>query len=88
MNPDDLIKLIQDAIDNGATSVEQIHRALAAKPFDAVGKIGPIADKAEMAKNIHDALLENGYGMVRTANGKAGDLASMVLSTVLSKLGK
>lgn len=75
--------IVQEAIDNGATTVEQVHRMIAAKPFDYLDKIGPLTGKLDKAKGATDMSIGMLYETIRNLNEKVGEVAK----TMLDKAG-
>ena len=74
--------LIQEAVDKGATSVEQIHQAIASMPLDALAKRGLLEDDAAAAKKTHAETIGTVYDAIRRVNREVGDLASGLIETV------
>ncbi len=75
--------LVQDAIDNGATTVEQIHKSIASKPFELLEKINLGGAAVEKLEDFQDQTIGNVYEFIRTVNQKAGEIAG----DLLGKLG-
>jgi hypothetical protein len=71
----ELVKdLVQEAVDRGAASVERIHQAIAALPFDvleAVGVPDPLGLR-ERQRRVIGAV----YAVVREANRQVGGMLS------------
>ena len=74
--------LIQEAVDKGATTVEQIHQAIASMPLDALAKRGLLEDGAEAAKQTHADTIGAVYDAIRRVNREVGDLASGLIESV------
>jgi len=68
--------LIQEAVDKGATSVEQIHKTIAELPLTALQKRGLLGDEGEKALGLVDASIGTVYDAIRTVNREIGELAS------------
>jgi hypothetical protein len=74
--------LVQDAVDKGATAVEQVHKRTAAVPFELLQKVPPLAAPVRGVHQVYDLAVSGSYGMVRLVNrmvGKAVDVALDVL---------
>src|SRR6185369_7631732 len=65
--------LIQEAIDKGATSVEQIHRTIADLPLSALEQRGLLGEEG---KSLVDSSIGAVYETIRAVNREAGELAS------------
>ena len=74
--------LVQDLVDKGATSVEQIHKAIAAMPFDALEKIEPLEDAAKSGKEIQANTIGGVYDIIRKVNKEVGKLEEELLNGV------
>ncbi|PTL75746.1 hypothetical protein [Vitiosangium sp. GDMCC 1.1324] len=74
--------LVQDAVDKGATAVEQVHKRTAARPFELLEKVPPLTAPVRGVHGLHDLAVSGSYGMVRLVNrvvGKTLDVALDVL---------
>jgi hypothetical protein len=68
--------LIQEAVDKGATSVEQIHKTIAELPLTALEKRGLLGEEGEKALRVVDASIGTVYEAIRGVNREIGELAS------------
>ncbi len=68
--------LIQQAVDRGATSVEQVHQTIAALPFDALERLGVLEDKSRTLRDAHGRTIGMVYNAIRTINREIGELLS------------
>jgi len=64
--------LLQDAVEHGTTAVERVHRATAARPFDILDHIPPIAPAARGVRLVHDATVAGVYETIRQVNRLVG----------------
>ena len=71
--------LIQEAIDKGASSVEEMHRSIASWPFAALERIEPLAATAKTAKELQQQSIGFVYEAIRTANRMVGEIAEQLL---------
>jgi len=75
--------LIQEAVDRGATGVQQIHEVIAAMPLDALAKRGLLrADNADELKQANEATIGVVYDAIRRINREIGELASSVFEAI------
>jgi len=72
--------LVEDAVDNGATTVEEIHRAVAAAPLEVLGQVEPLADVATSAQDLTSRSIGAIYDTIRRVNEQVGVLAERVLA--------
>ena len=75
----DLQSFVQDAIDKGATSIEEVHLAIANMPLDFLAKIAALEGMAGSAKEIHTRSIGNIYETIRMVNLKVGEIAARLL---------
>lgn len=71
--------LLQEAIDKGAHSVEQIHKTIAAMPLSALKERGLLSDDAA---EKHDESVGAIYDAIRRVNKEVGDLASGLIESL------
>ena len=76
----DLQATVQDAIDKGATSIEEVHKSIANMPLDLLAKIGPLEDVVKGGKAFQEQTIGSVYENIRLMNQKVGDIASQLLS--------
>lgn len=72
--------LVEDAVDEGATSVEEIHRAVAAAPLEVLAQVEPLADVATSAQDLTSRSIGAIYDTIRRVNEQVGVLAEQVLA--------
>lgn len=70
--------LVQDAIDKGATSVEEIHKAIANLPFETLEQVG----LTNTLKDKHNQLLSGIYNTLRSVNKQIGDFATDIFEKI------
>ena len=68
--------LIQEAVDKGATSVEQIHRTIADLPLAALEQRGLLGEEGKSARTLVDSSIGAVYETIRAINREVGELAS------------
>lgn len=68
--------MIQEAIDRGATSVEQVHQFIAELPFDALEKTGVLSDEKLKLKTKQRQTIGMVYDAIRRVNREIGQLIS------------
>lgn len=76
----ELTKTVQEAIDKGATSVEQIHRQIANMPLDFLAKIEQLEGPVSQAKEFQDKTIGSIYETIHNINAKAGEIATELLA--------
>lgn len=68
--------MIQEAIEDGATTVEDVHQHIAGLPFDALEKLGLFEDKAPALKEKQRKTIGLVYDTIRKVNQEVGALIS------------
>ena len=75
-----LIRLIQDAIDRGATTVEDIHKAIADLPLKMLEESKLLREPAKEVRRVQDHTIGAIYKLIRDVNERVGRLASGLLA--------
>jgi hypothetical protein len=75
-----LTKVVQDAIDEGATTVEEIHKAIADLPLKMLEQSDLLKGSAKKVKRVQDHSIGAIYNLIREINEKAGAFASDLLA--------
>lgn len=75
----ELTRLIGDAVDRGATTVEEIHLAIAALPVDVLERLGLFERTTSDVRRIQDASIGAIYDLIREINHKVTRLAGDLL---------
>src|ERR1700722_8886407 len=70
--------LLEDMGEHGASAVERVARATAARPFDVLDHVPPIAPAARGVRVIHDATVAGVYETIRQVNHLVGVTLSVV----------
>jgi hypothetical protein len=68
--------MVQQAIDRGATSVENIHQYIADLPFEALEKAGLLDDDRLGVRTAQRRTIGMVYDAIRRINREVGDLIS------------
>lgn len=76
-----LQEVVQRAIDDGATTVEQVHRSIASMPFDILEKIDVLQKPVTQARELHDQTVGNIYETIRLLNDRVGEMARNLLGS-------
>jgi hypothetical protein len=72
-------ELVEKAIEDGATTVEQVHRSIASMPFDMLEHVDALQKPVGKAREIHDQTVGNIYETIRLLNERAGEIARGLL---------
>ncbi len=67
---------VQQAVDNGATSVEQVHQYIAALPFETLERLGFFEEQVGKVKDKQAETIGIAYDAVRTINRQVGQIFS------------
>jgi len=72
--------LVQQAIDKGATTVEDVHQAIARMPIDVLERISPQLPLAKTVGDVQKMTIGAIYDAIRLVNKTAGDIADQLLA--------
>jgi len=75
-----LVDLVQREIDDGATSVEEIHKAIANLPLDILDRLDVFEETAKGARKVQEASIGAMYDVIRKVNEEVGKLAKELLT--------
>jgi hypothetical protein len=64
--------LLEEAVEHGTTAVQRVHMATAARPFDVLDHIPPVAPGARGVRIIHDTTVAGVYEAIRQVNRLVG----------------
>lgn len=78
----DLKDLVQEVVDKGATSVEEVHKAIAALPLEVLESISGLEEPAKNVKEIQQKSIGGVYDIIRKVNTKVSELAEDLISKV------
>jgi hypothetical protein len=68
--------LVQEAVDRGATSVEQIHQTIADLPFEALERLGALEPEGAELRATKTRTIGLVYDAIRRVNKEVGELLS------------
>lgn len=71
--------LVQEAVDQGATTVEQIHQRIAQLPLSVLQARGLIS---EAAREQHEQQVSAVYDTLRAVNQQLGDFTSQLIESL------
>ncbi|QXC60416.1 hypothetical protein KSP35_19120 [Aquihabitans sp. G128] len=87
LDPKRIQAMVEEAIDEGATSVEEIHQAVAAAPLEALKGIDALAGPAETAQDLAGRSIGAIYDTIRTVNEQVGIFAERLLGQAEERAG-
>jgi hypothetical protein len=70
---------VQQAIDNGATTVEEVYMKVSRLPFDQLERIAALEGVVRKARGTHDQSVARLYDAIRKINQRVGQLADQAL---------
>lgn len=73
---------VQEAVDNGATSVEQVHQYIAALPFETLEKLGFFEEHASNLKGKQADTIGIAYDAVRAINKQVGQIFTDIFGQI------
>jgi hypothetical protein len=78
-------RLIQESIDKGATTVEEIHKSIANLPLKMLEGSDLLRGAAKEAKRVQDHTIGVIYDVIREVNQQVGTLASDLLAEAAAR---
>lgn len=78
----ELKDLVQELVDKGATTVEEVHQAIAKMPLEVLENIEGLEEPAKGIKEIQQKTIGGVYDIIRTVNTKVAELAEDLISKV------
>jgi hypothetical protein len=75
-----LTRLIQDSIDKGATTVEEVHKSIADLPLKILEGSERLRAPAKEVRHVQDRTIGAIYDLIRKVNEEAGTLAADLLA--------
>ncbi len=70
---------VQESVDSGVTSIEDVHKRVASIPLDFLARLKPLKEIAEGSKEVLNSSIGNVYESIRLVNQKVGDIAGPLL---------
>lgn len=70
-----LADLVQEAVDEGATSAEEIHKSIADLPLEVLERLDVFKDAVEDVRKVQDASIGAVYDAIRQINREVTALA-------------
>lgn len=74
----ELVRVVEEVIDKGATSAEEIHRAVGELPISVLEGLG-LDETASRVKNVQDRSIGAIYKLIRDVNHQVAGLAADLL---------
>lgn len=74
-----LVDLTTDAIEKGANAAEEIHRSIAAFPFDLMEQAGAFEQTLADVRRIQERSIRAIYDLVRGVNHEVGKVAHALI---------
>jgi len=74
-----LADLVEEAIDDGATTVEKVHKAIASLPLDILQELDVFEETVKEVRKVQDTSIGAIYDVIRKINHEAGKLATRLL---------
>ena len=75
--------MVQEAVDKGATTVEEVHRTIAEVPIEQLERAGLLdSEEAQDKKELHHKTVGTIYDAIRSVNRQVGEMASELFEAV------
>lgn len=74
--------LVREVVQKGATSVEEVHQAIAAMPLEVLESIEVLEEPAKSIKEIRQKTIGGVYDIIRKVNNKVSEIAGEIIEKV------
>ncbi len=74
-----LTELIEEVVEKGATTVEQIHKEIADLPLTVLERVGLFERTADDVRSLQEASIGAVYDLIRDVNHEVNQLAGELL---------
>ncbi len=74
--------MVQDAIDKGATTVEQVHQSIANQPLEILEHVAPQLPGVKAVADVQKRTIGSVYNIIRMVNQAVGELAEGLLKKI------
>jgi hypothetical protein len=82
-----LVRSIEEAIEKGATTVEDVHKSIAQLPFKMLEESDLLRGPAKGVRRLQDHTIGAIYDLIRHINGRVGTLATELLDQAAKRRG-
>lgn len=79
---DSIKELVQSAIDQGASTVEQVQKKISEMPTEILDKVGPLEETVQNAKEIGQKTIGNVQEKIQELQQQASEVAEELLSKI------
>ena len=79
-----LKSLVRDAVEQGASAIERVHLATAARPFAILAQLPALEEPVRGIQQVHDTLVASTYATIRTVTRAVDAVADIALDAVES----
>jgi hypothetical protein len=74
-----LAQLVEQAVDDGADSVEEVHRSIASLPLDVLERLDLFKETVKDVRKVQDTSIGAIYDLIHKVNREVGKLAVEML---------
>jgi hypothetical protein len=80
-----LAHLVREAVDDGANSVEEIHRAIAGMPLDVLERLDLFEKTVKDVRKVQDTSIGAIYDLIHRVNREVTELATELLDEAAAR---
>ncbi len=77
-----IVDFIQNTVEKGASTVEGVHRSLAAKPFEVVRMVKPLDEMVSSVQKVQDQCIGGFYDLARALTHSVGETAKAIATRI------
>lgn len=80
-----IVDVVQEAIDKGARTVEEVHLSVAAMPIQALRTLGAPEEATERAQDVLESSIGTIYDTILAVNRRVADIAAGLLASAQAR---
>ena len=72
--------VIHDTIEDGATTIEELHRSIADLSLEALGTFKPLEEPVRELRDLQSRAIASAYGLIRRTNDRVEEVVGEMLA--------
>jgi len=80
-----IVQVVEEAIDKGARTVEEVHLSVAAMPIQALRALGASGEATDRAQDVLESTIGTVYDTILAVNRRVADIAAGLLASAQAR---
>jgi hypothetical protein len=80
-----IVQVVQEAIDKGARTVEEVHLSVASMPIQALRSLGASGEAADRTQDVLESSIGTVYDTILAVNRRVADIAAGLLASAQAR---